>query len=98
MTASETPLGIRLDEAVAVAVDGSAVYVAGFINGALSADYFVIKYDATGNITWVARYPIPTDSDPQIAIAAALDGSGIYVTGYAVQNSINRIVTVKFAK
>jgi hypothetical protein len=86
------------DEAAGVAVDGSAIYVAGFITGVTSADYFVIKYGATGNIIWVARYPIPTDADSQVATAMVLDGSGIYVTGYAVQNSINRFATVKFSK
>ncbi len=86
------------DEAVAVANDGSGIYVLGFITGAGGADYLVIRYSAAGDITWIARYPMPADAVPQIATAGVQDGSGIYLTGYAIVGGVNRVVTVKFSK
>src|SRR5207249_303356 len=52
-----------LDDATGVAVDGSGVYVVGFIFGALpgqsntgSRDAFVRKYDVDGNELWTRQF------------------------------------------
>jgi len=79
--------GYGSDIAYAVAVDGSGnVYVTGFSVGPGSCnfvcnDYATIKYDASGNQLWVARYSGP-GNDMDFANAIAVDSSGnVYVTG-----------------
>ncbi|MCK4785855.1 MAG: SBBP repeat-containing protein, partial [Desulfobacteraceae bacterium] len=89
------------DEAIAIAVDGTDIYVAGFITTSTTEeDYFVINYDDNGSIIWIARYPLPDDSPPghEIATAMTMDATAIYVTGYSIQNGISRYATVKFNK
>jgi hypothetical protein len=70
------------DNATAIAIDGSAnVYVTGGSVGATSGyDYATIKYDATGQEQWVARYDGATVFG-DFATAIAVDGAGVYVTG-----------------
>ena len=74
------------DEPYAMAVDSSGnVYVTGYSTGLDSGyDYTTIKYDASGNQLWVARY----NGDANlldIAYAIALDSTGnVYVTGWSV--------------
>src|SRR5262249_54190957 len=75
------------DEATAVAVDGSAVYVAGFALGALPGqtsaggdDAFVRKYDTAGNELWTRQFGTP-GSDQVTGVAA--DAAGVYLSGFA---------------
>jgi hypothetical protein len=71
------------DWAYAVAVDASNnVYVTGSSQDtATDMDYVTIKYDASGNQQWAARYDGPAHSFDE-ARAIAVDASGnVYVTG-----------------
>ncbi len=78
--------GNNLDQATAIAVDGSGyVYVTGGSVGSESGwDYATIKYYPNGDTAWVRRYDGPVNSD-DYAYAMAIDGSGnVYVTGKSV--------------
>ncbi len=69
--------------ASAIALDGSDnVYVTGVMsNPGMYSDYGTIKYNASGQQQWVARYNGSADSDDE-ATAIAVDASGaVYVTG-----------------
>ena len=72
------------DEASAIAVDADGnVYVTGNSYGTYETklDYATIKYDASGNQQWEARYNGP-GQDFDVAVAVAVDASGnVYVTG-----------------
>lgn len=71
------------NDAAAIAVDGSGnVYVTGTSSKLpFGVDYLTVKYDATSNQVWVARYDGPGNTD-DIATALAVDRSGnVYVTG-----------------
>ena len=71
------------DYAFAITVDSSGnVYVTGWSAGSGSSlDYATIKYNASGQQQWVARYNGPGNSG-DAAYALTIDGSGnVYVTG-----------------
>jgi hypothetical protein len=70
------------DNVTAIAIDGSAnIYVTGGSVGATTGyDYATIKYDATGQEQWIARYDGAT-AFGDYATAIAVDGTGVYVTG-----------------
>ena len=73
------------DYAKAIAVDGLGnVYVTGQSTGiGTSWDYATIKYNASGQQQWVARYNGP-GNDIDVAQALALADSGnVYVTGFS---------------
>ncbi len=73
------------DYASAIGLDFSGnVFVTGGSAGVgTSLDYATIKYDASGNQLWVARYDGPASGD-DIAVALAIGASGnVYVTGYS---------------
>jgi hypothetical protein len=74
--------GGGLNDARAIAVDGSGnVYVSGTSVGSGTWDYVTIKYNATGQQEWLARYNGP-DNHNDFANAMTIDGSGnVYVTG-----------------
>jgi hypothetical protein len=84
--------GNQEDRANAIAIDGSGnVYVTG--RSALNAtfpyndDYTTVKYDASGNQLWVARYDGPANSTDE-AYALALDSqNNVYVAGYSFSDS-----------
>ena len=64
------------DEANALAVDASRVYVAGITGN--SPGVFLRKYDLEGNVLW-SQFGSGGDI---YAEAVAVDGSGVYVAGY----------------
>jgi hypothetical protein len=83
---------ISVDTPYSLAVDTSGnVYVAGSSVGLfyclgtecwVETDYATIKYDASGNQVWVARYNGPGGFGDDVASALALDSSdNVYVTG-----------------
>jgi uncharacterized delta-60 repeat protein len=87
------------DGAWAIAVDGSEnIYVTGYSWGnGTSSDYATIKYDSTGNQSWVDRYNGPGNSEDW-AWDIALDKSGnIYVTGWSTGNgTVSDFATIKY--
>jgi hypothetical protein len=92
------------DGARAIAIDASGnVYVTGHIAHPPVgyADYGTIKYNASGQQQWVARYNGPPGDGPDFATAIALDGSGnVYVTGRSSRTnytySDNSYATIKY--
>jgi uncharacterized delta-60 repeat protein len=89
------------DGAWAIAVDSSDnIYVTGYSWGnGTSSDYATIKYDSTGNQSWVNRYNGPGNSEDW-AWDIALDKSGnIYVTGWSTGNgTVSDFATIKYDK
>jgi len=87
------------DGAWAIAVDSSDnIYVTGYSWGnGTSSDYATIKYDSTGNQSWVNRYNGPGNSEDW-AWDIALDKSGnIYVTGWSTGNgTVSDFATIKY--
>ena len=86
------------DEAVAVAVDGTGIYVAGFSTkeeGGIEADkdFFVIKYDTSGDIIWIASYDGSSGKD-DVARDMAVNSTGIFVVGYSEKVSIGTVFAV----
>ncbi len=70
--------------AIAVAPDGSRVFVTGFgYSSTTLNDYTTVAYDAsTGAKLWVRRYNSPANNDDSAwAIGVSPDGSTIFVTG-----------------
>ncbi len=72
------------DEAKAIAIDDTYIYVTGgSMDANLYTDYVTIKYDSSGDSLWVARYNNPAGFDDH-AYAIGVDASGnVYVTGYS---------------
>jgi uncharacterized protein (TIGR03437 family) len=76
----------NVDEALAIASDGTSIYVVGNIElGALTGqtalgggDAFLRKYDANGNEQWTRQFGT---GDGDEAFGVAVDASGVYVTG-----------------
>ena len=87
------------DWAYALAVDASNnVYVTGSSQDtATDMDYVTIKYDASGNRQWVARYDGPAHSFDE-GRAIAVDGSGnVFVTGGSTGSTTRTdYVTVRY--
>src|SRR5581483_9635489 len=79
------------DVAVALVVspDGSKVSVTGESDGgSAGTDYATVTYDASGSLLWAKRYDgLASLDDRADAIAAAPDGSKVFVTGSANQGS-----------
>jgi uncharacterized protein (UPF0548 family) len=68
-----------------IALDQSAIYVAGTTYGTLvrqtsagGSDAFIIKYDTEGKELWVKQFGTPSTD---LAKAAVVDSSGIYLVG-----------------
>ena len=95
--------GIGNDEAVAIAVDGSDIYVAGFITTeedgiAADKDFFVIKYNTSFDIIWIAQYDGPSGKN-DVARDMAVSGTGIFVVGYSDKGNARTVfVVAKFEK
>jgi parallel beta-helix repeat protein len=87
------------DSATAVATDGSAVYVAGTSTGSLppgqtayaALGVFVRKYDLAGKELWTRQLSASGATYswiPDVATGIAVDGSGVYVTGYVAFSAL----------
>lgn len=73
------------DEATAVTVDSSGVYVTGTVNGSSAGysatagpDVFVRKYDLDGNLVWNDQFGTTRPDD---AAGIVVNSSGVYVAG-----------------
>ncbi|MCX6639594.1 MAG: C10 family peptidase [bacterium] len=68
--------------------NGNVFVTGGSGDSGTSSDYTTIKYDASGNQIWVARYNGPGNYN-DVASSLAIDGDGnVYVTGYSAQTGI----------
>ena len=72
-----------------VAVDASAVYVAGYVEGALPGqtflggiDGFLRKYDLDGNEIWTRQFGSAPGSSFDWITGVAVNASGVYLSGY----------------
>ena len=87
------------DNALAIVVDAPGnVYVTGFdTNTGFQTEYATIKYNATGQQEWAARYHGPGNSF-DFASALAVDSSGnVYVTGQSLGSSTSDdYATIKY--
>jgi hypothetical protein len=86
------------DNAFALVVDGEHIYVTGASTGSgTSNDFATLKYDASGNQLWLARYDGPGNSGDG-AYALAVDGGGnVYVTGYSSgSGTFHDYATIKY--
>jgi uncharacterized protein (TIGR03437 family) len=76
-----------LDEAHAVAVDTTGVYITGRTNGTLGEssqggfDLFLRKYDPSGTVVWTRQFGTSSTDD---AYAVGVNASGVYVGGDTV--------------
>jgi len=92
--------GNDFDLARALVVDGAGnVYVTGDSYGSGNIpDYATIKYSATGNQQWIARYRGP-GSAFGYANALAVDGAGnVYVTGESSGDTWDIYTTIKYVQ
>jgi uncharacterized delta-60 repeat protein len=88
------------DEAGAMAVDSAGnVYVTGssILNYSTGQDYATVKYNATGERQWVARYNGPGQNN-DIPTGIALDNKGnVFVTGRSIGNGTSMdYATIKY--
>jgi uncharacterized delta-60 repeat protein len=91
--------GDAYDEGRAIAVDTSGnVFVTGSSAGADGdSDYATIKYNATGQEQWVARYDGGGTTFGDSAVAIAIDASGnAYVTGLSDDGNGIAYGTIKY--
>ena len=87
------------DEANRMLVDNNGhVYVTGYSSGSLTNyDYTTIKYDASGNETWVARYVGPNYGSDVATDLVLDDEENLYVTGGSFRTGFNiDYTTVKY--
>ena len=93
--------GQYTDEANDLAIDADGnVYVTGKSYGSgTQTDYATVKYDASGNELWVARYNGPGNStDSASALAVNSDGN-VYVTGGSSgSGTFSDFVTIKYSQ
>ncbi|MBK5290310.1 MAG: SBBP repeat-containing protein [Acidobacteriia bacterium] len=74
------------DKAYGIAVDASGVYVTGETDGELAtyvggSDYFLRKYDPSGNVVWTRQFGTTTTDGGGYGGAVAVNSSGVYVAG-----------------
>jgi len=87
------------DEATKMLVDGNGlIYVTGYSSGNFTNyDYTTIKYDASGNEIWVARYVGPNYGSDAAADLVMDDDENLYITGYSYRMGMNiDYATVKY--
>jgi hypothetical protein len=91
--------GNNTDNALSIALDaGGNVYVTGASEGdGTYSDYATIKYDALGNMFWVARYNGPANSTDWPRCVAVDGGGNVYVTGGSLGSGLNSdYATIKY--
>jgi hypothetical protein len=92
--------GSGYDNARSIAIDTSGnIYVTGYSQGGgPDYDYATVKYNATGNLLWVARYNGP-QSGTDCAYSFALDGGGhVFITGYSYGSGTDTdFATIKYS-
>ena len=91
------------DDASSIAIDNSGnIYVTGqSVGSETGPDYATIKYEASGNQLWVARYNGPETGDASDSAAAvAVDGAGnAYVTGGSFASATGHdYATIKYVE
>ncbi|RJP78523.1 MAG: T9SS C-terminal target domain-containing protein [Candidatus Zixiibacteriota bacterium] len=80
LTRQDGPGGYDSPNAMALDAAGSA-YLAGFTNVASGANYFVVKFDASGGVPWTAMWSSPGGA-VDLAQGVAVDAlSRVFVTG-----------------
>jgi uncharacterized delta-60 repeat protein len=94
------PPGNDIDEAAAIAVDGSgSVYVTGrSIGSGTYFDYATVKYNSSGQEDWVVRYNGPANADDSAAGIAVDDSGNVYVTGSSYVNGNDDYATIKYVQ
>jgi hypothetical protein len=77
------------DTAFSAAADITGVYLAGCYAGtgggdfcASDADAFARKYNSGGTPVWFSQFGAPTVATFDVALGVAVNGSGVYVSGY----------------
>ncbi|UOQ64715.1 T9SS type A sorting domain-containing protein [Hymenobacter volaticus] len=89
------------DEATALVVDGAGnAYVTGLsYNNDGTDDYLTVKYSASGQQAWTARYNGPGNSYDEAA-ALSLDAAGnVYVTGFSLGSGTSYdFATLKYSQ
>lgn len=94
-------IGNGPDEALAIAIDASYVYITGYQKGSGTGnDFITIKYDLNGNIVWTATYNyLANESDQSNSITTDNNGN-VYITGQSdIDPSVNSnedYVTIKY--
>ncbi|MEI6945961.1 SBBP repeat-containing protein [Paraflavisolibacter sp. H34] len=92
--------GAGRDHALAATLDGSGnLYVTGASAGSCTEeDFATLKYNASGNISWVRRFNAPGTLSNDAALAIGYDASGnVYLTGRSTgEGTGSDYVTSKF--
>jgi len=87
------------DEALKMILDSNGhIYVTGYSTGNLTNfDYTTIKYDGSGNETWVARYVGPNYGSDVAVDLVMDDDENVYVTGSSYRMGMNiDYATIKY--
>ncbi|HEX5002600.1 MAG TPA: SBBP repeat-containing protein [Bacteroidia bacterium] len=92
-TYSEVPVDLEMDGAGFVYVTGSAP-----LSAVSNNDFYIIKYDPSGNRVWENSYHNPVLNGDEYPIDMAVDATGnVFITGNAIfTGSGQDITTVKF--
>ena len=88
-------IGNLTDRAVKILTDNSGnVYVTGRSNNGTDDDYYTIKYNSSGSITWQVALDNGSDDRPSSMYIDA--SSNLYITGKSNNGSDDDIYTIKY--